>query len=327
LQIVHNSENIPADLKGGVVAIGNFDGVHRGHRAVLDTAMAISISEKIPALVLTFEPHPRTWFSPENPVFRLTPSAMKSEILGKLGFAAMIEQRFDGEFASRKASEFIDQVLLADMVTKHVVTGYDFHFGKARQGTPDFLKTAGDNKGFGVTLVEAMSDENGDVISSSRIRSALAEGDIALANALFGYVFRVGGVVIKGRQKGRLLGFPTANLLLSGETKLAHGIYAVRLMRKNGNIHDGVASYGRRPTFDNGEALLETFIFDFSDDIYGEPVTVFLHSRLRDEVKFNSVDALVDQMNLDADEARALLSAIAPDQGVWPQYSGTENGH
>lgn len=298
---------MPQALKGGVIAIGNFDGVHRGHRGVLDAALEIANSNKIPACVLTFEPHPRTWFRPEHPVFRLTPSAMKAQLLEDMGFDAMIEQQFNADFAGNSAADFISNILGRDLGASHVITGYDFHFGKARQGTPEFLKTEGRDAGFGVTLIEPVSDENSEIISSSRIRTALGEGDIALANGLLGYVFRVSGTIIKGKQLGRTLGFPTANLSLPSETTLSHGIYAVRVIRSDGSRHDGVASYGRRPTFDNGEALLETFLFDFSEDIYGEEITVFLHSKLRDEIKFDSADDLVTQMKMDADEARQLL--------------------
>ena len=298
---------MPEALKGGVIAIGNFDGVHRGHRGVLDAALKIANENKVSASVLTFEPHPRTWFRPENPVFRLTPSPMKAELLADLGFDAMIEQNFNADFAANSATMFIESVLGQDLGASHVITGYDFHFGKARQGTPDFLKAQGETAGFGVTLIEAVSDENDEVISSSRIRSALGDGNIGLANELLGYVFHIRGTVIKGKQLGRTLGFPTANLSLPSQTTLSHGIYAVHVIRANGDRHDGVASYGRRPTFENGEALFETFFFDFSEDLYGEELTVFLHEKLRDEVKFESADDLVVQMKKDAEETRHIL--------------------
>ncbi|PCI04043.1 MAG: bifunctional riboflavin kinase/FMN adenylyltransferase [Hyphomicrobiales bacterium] len=317
---------MPDALKGGVIAIGNFDGVHRGHRGVLDAALEVAKRNNVPACVLTFEPHPRTWFRPEHPVFRLTPSAMKAELLESLGFDAMIEQRFDGDFAGNSAIAFIEEFLGRDLAASHVITGYDFHFGKKRQGTPEMLAKEGKAAGFDVTLIEAISDENREVISSSRIRAALGEGDIALANGLLGYGFRLRGTVIEGKKLGRELGFPTANILLPAETTLAYGIYAVRVIRKNGDRHDGVASYGRRPTFENGEALFETFLFDFSGDLYGEELTVYLHSKLRDEVKFENADDLIEQMKIDDNEARQFLQGLPENAGLWPQYAQALDG-
>lgn len=305
---------IRPDLRGGVVAIGNFDGVHRGHRAVLERALALAEAAGRPAEVLTFEPHPRTVFSPAHPLFRLTPPQMKAKILGHLGFACVFEQHFDTNFAALSAEEFIERVLIKDLGVAHVVTGFDFHFGKGRRGTPGMLAETASHHGFAVELVDAFSDEGGDVVSSSRIRALLAEGNVVEANGLLGYRFSVTAEIVHGKKLGRTLGFPTANMALPHETALAPGIYAVRLRRADGSLHDGVASFGRRPTTDEPDAplLLETFIFDGTHDLYGETCAVSLFGYLRPELKFDGLDALVAQMKADTDEARALLSGVTP---------------
>lgn len=318
--VVKNARNLPSDLRGGVVAIGNFDGVHRGHRSVLDVALNVGRKKSIPCLVLTFEPHPRTWFKPEQPVFRLTPSGLKCDLLAKLGFEGVVEEPFDADFSSRSAEEFVLDILIRDLGVSHVVVGHDFHFGKARKGTPQFLGEMGKRHDFGVELIEAVTSRDDRIISSSRIRDALSKGDISLANRLLGYAYRVSGKVIKGQQLGRTLGFPTANLALPVEATLAHGIYAVRVQFEDGTMGDGVASYGRRPTFDNGPALLETFLFDFDENLYDREITVYLHSWLREELKFESGDALVEQMKKDSTEARTFLNSLPQNSGLIPVY-------
>ena len=304
---------LPAHLRGGVVAIGNFDGVHRGHQAVLERALAEAGRRGVPALVLTFEPHPRKVFRPDMPLFVLTPPPMKARLLSHLGFAALVEQPFTRAFAGLSAEAFVTDVLERNLGITHAVTGFDFHFGKDRQGGPAFLMAAGERHGFGVTLVDAFRDEGAEVVSSSRIRALLCEGEVAEAAGLLGYRFTVESEVIGGQQLGRTLGFPTANMRLSPEAELKEGIYAVRFRRADGTLHDGVASFGRRPTVDDhGAPLLETFVFDFSDDLYGETCEVSFFGFLRTEVKFDGLDALVAQMQRDEAEARALLAGVSP---------------
>lgn len=308
---------LPQHLRGGVVAIGNFDGVHRGHQAVLGRALEEAERRGVPALVLTFEPHPRKVFRPDQPLFVLTPPPMKARLLSLLGFDAMVEQAFTRAFAAQSPETFITDVLERCLGVTHVVTGFDFHFGKDRQGGPAYLMEAGERHGFGVTLVDAFRDEGTDVISSSRIRKLLTERDVAAAAGLLGYRFTVEAEVVGGQQLGRTLGFPTANMALPADTALRHGIYAVRFRRADGTLHDGVANFGRRPTVDdNGAPLLETFVFDFSGDLYGETCAVSLFGRLRGEVKFDGLDALVAQMKRDDAEARALLSGVRPLSGL-----------
>ena len=304
---------LPAHLRGGVVAIGNFDGVHRGHQAVLERALAEAGRRGAPALVLTFEPHPRKVFRPDMPLFVLTPPPMKARLLSHLGFAALVEQPFTRAFAGLSAEAFVTDVLERNLGITHAVTGFDFHFGKDRQGGPAFLMAAGERHGFGVTLVDAFRDEGAEVVSSSRIRALLCEGEVAEAAGLLGYRFTVESEVIGGQRLGRTLGFPTANMRLSPEAELKEGIYAVRFRRADGTLYDGVASFGRRPTVDdNGAPLLETYVFEFSGDLYGEICDVSFFGFLRPEVKFDGLDALVAQIKRDETEARALLAGVSP---------------
>ncbi|WP_296746052.1 bifunctional riboflavin kinase/FAD synthetase [Mesorhizobium sp.] len=304
---------LPAHLRGGVVAIGNFDGVHRGHQSVLERALAEARRRGVPALVLTFEPHPRKVFRPEMPLFVLTPPPMKARLLTQLGFAALVEQQFTRDFASLSADAFVTGVLESNLGISHAVTGFDFHFGKDRQGGPAFLMAAGERHGFGVTLVDAFRDEGAEVVSSSRIRGLLCDGRVEEAAGLLGYRYTVESEVIGGQRLGRTLGFPTANMRLSPEVTLREGIYAVRFRRADGTLHDGVASFGRRPTVDdNGAPLLETFVFDFSGDLYGETCQVSFFGFLRPELKFDGLDPLVAQMKNDEAEARALLAGVRP---------------
>ncbi|WP_296065203.1 bifunctional riboflavin kinase/FAD synthetase [uncultured Agrobacterium sp.] len=316
MTVFHRNEQkepLPEALRGGVVAIGNFDGVHRGHRAVLDRALELAEARGVPAMVLTFEPHPRSVFRPDTPVFRLTPAPLKARILEAIGFRSVIEYPFDREFSQRSAEEFVQSILIDWLHASAVVTGFDFHFGKGREGGPAFLMEAGKRHGFDVTLVDAFRDEGADVVSSSRIRSLLCEGDVAGAAGLLGYRFTVESEVIGGQKLGRTLGYPTANMALAPETELKAGIYAVRFRRPDGSIRDGVASFGYRPTVtDNGAALLETFVFDFSGDLYGEVCSVSFFGHLRDELKFDGLDPLVAQIRRDEEEARAMLSGVRP---------------
>ena len=312
-QRVSGDATVPAELRGGVVAIGNFDGVHRGHQAVLQRALEQAARHGAPALVLTFEPHPRTVFRPNVPLFILTPPAVKARLLAGLGFDAVVEQPFTREFAGQSAEEFVTRILDRNLGISHAVTGFDFHFGKNRQGGPAFLMQSGERHGFAVTLVDPFRDEGAEIVSSSRIRDLLREGDVVQAAGLLGYRFTVEEKVVRGKQLGRTLGFPPANMKLADTTELKHGIYAVRLRRANGTLHDGVASFGRRPTVDeHGVTLLETFVFNFSGDLYGETCEVSFFGYLRGEERFDGLDALTAQMKRDEAEAKALLSGVRP---------------
>ncbi|MCV0395357.1 MAG: bifunctional riboflavin kinase/FAD synthetase [Rhizobiaceae bacterium] len=311
--VLNGPAGLPARLRGAVVAIGNFDGVHRGHQAVLERALDQARALSAPAILLTFEPHPRKFFRPDLPLPRLTPAPVKAALAQALGLDAVIVAPFDATFAAQTAEAFVTGILVGDLGVVHAVTGFDFHFGRNRQGGPAFLMDAGERLGFGVTLVDAYRDEGAEVISSSRIRELLASGEIAGANGLLGYRYTVEAPVIGGERLGRTLGYPTANMSIHEDCPLAPGIYAVRFRRADGSLHDGVASYGRRPTVtENGAPLLETFLFGFEGDLYGETARVSLFGFLRGEEKFASLDALTDQMRRDEAEARALLSGVRP---------------
>jgi len=312
---VRSGETAAAPFRNGVIAIGNFDGVHRGHRAVLAGAKAIAMKGETarPLGVLTFEPHPRTVFRPDAPMFRLTPEPVKRAVLDVLGVDLAAILTFDKAFASQEAEHFVEAVLIESLGAAHVVVGYDFAFGKGRRGNPDLLHEIGAARGFGVTVVEAHTDEGGDAVSSSTIRAALAHGDLGLANEQLGYRWFVAAEIIHGEKRGRDLGYPTANMRLGADCRLKHGIYAVR-MRVDGTVRNGVASYGRRPQFDNGAPLLETFVFDFAGDLYGKTAEVEFVAYLRPELTFEGADwraQLIAQMDRDSEDARAALAALA----------------
>lgn len=302
---------IPANLRGAIVVIGNFDGLHAGHRVIIQHALDLAAGE-VPVLALTFEPHPRSVFNPAEPVFRLSPMQEKASLLKACGLQGVLNWSFSKDFASLSAQTFVDNVLIQHLSASHVVVGYDFHFGKGREGSPAFLFSAGQNAGFGVTVVPQVTLPDGLAVSSSAIRAHLQSADILAANSELGYRWFVQSEVIHGEKRGRELGYPTANMTLPSHCKLALGIYAVSIRRQDGTVHDGVASYGRRPQFDNGDPLLETHLFDFSDDLYGETLMVTFHDYLRGEAKFDGIDALVAQMDDDCVRARKVLSQARP---------------
>ncbi len=308
-----NLAALPESHRNSVVAIGNFDGVHRGHQAVLEKALDIARSTGRPAIVYTFEPHPKSFFKPEKPVDRLTPAAEKARILELMGFDGVVEQHFDAKFAHLTAEEFVKHILCENFHASAVVTGSDFHFGSKRVGTPDYLADCGKKLGFAVVKVPPFCDENGQVISSSRIRALLVDGKVEEAAGLLGYHYTVCSKVIHGAKLGRTLGFPTANMALPEETGLAFGIYAIRFRRSDGTLFDGVASFGKRPTVEgDGVPLLESFLFSFDGNLYDETASVSFYSYLRGEKKFDGLQPLIAQMNKDKEEAEAALSAASP---------------
>jgi riboflavin kinase / FMN adenylyltransferase len=300
-------DHAPADaLRGAVVAIGNFDGVHRGHRAVIAAALHRAKALGQPAAALTFEPHPRAFFNPSEPLFRLTDEAAKLRLLASTGLDGAIVLTFDAALANLTAAEFVSRILVERFAVSGAVIGFNFHFGLSRAGSPDFLAAEGKRRGFAVEVVPRFED-NGRPVSSGPIRDALAAGRLADATELLGFPWFVSGEVIHGDRRGRQLGFPTANLRLADGCKLRHGIYAVRAA-VGGRRYDGVASFGRRPMFDAGTVLLEVHLFDFAADLYGQSIDVAFIDWLRDEQKFASNEALVRQMEQDSRAARAALT-------------------
>ncbi len=308
-------DRIPGALRGGVVAVGNFDGVHQGHQALLGHARAEATRLSVPAVALTFEPHPRTVFRPETPVSRLTPIDAKARLLAALGIDGLVVVAFDRAFAATPAEDFVNTILSDGLALKGAVVGYDFHFGKGRSGTPDMLREAGARLGFAVEVVKPVGEADGVLFASTDIRQALAEGDIARANRLLGYRWFVIGTVVGGERRGRELGYPTANLPVP-DCGLAQGIYAVRVRTPDGAERDGVASYGRRPTFDNGAPLLEVHLFDFAGDLYGKTLAVSFLAWLRAEKKFASAKELIAAMDADSAAARAVQATAGPGGGL-----------
>jgi len=297
----------PADaLRGAVVAIGNFDGVHRGHKAVIGAALARAASLRRPAAALTFEPHPRAFFNPGEPLFRLTDEAAKLRLLAATGLDGAIVLTFDAALAQLTAEQFVTRVLVERFAVSGAAIGFNFHFGARRSGSPGFLLEEGRKHGFAVDVVPRFEDA-GRPVSSGPIRAALAAGQLDRAAEFLGYPWFVSGTVIHGDKRGREFGFPTANLQLDAACGLRHGIYAVRVAA-GGRRYDGVASFGRRPTFDNGAVLLEVFLFGFSGDLYGASIDVAFIEWLRDERVFASATALVQQMQEDARLAREALA-------------------
>lgn len=298
----------PPGLDGAVAAIGNFDGLHRGHVAVIERAKVLAKKLHRPCVILTFEPHPTDFFKGPNTIFRLTPHGLKANMLERLGIDGMIVMTFDKALACLPAEAFVTEILLRRLRIRAVVAGYDFHFGAGRSGSPAFLRQAGGRHGFSVEIVERIATHTADqATSSTATRAALEAGDAALAARLLGHPFSIAGKVIAGQKLGRTLGFPTVNLLPDPSCRLRHGVYAVRVVVGT-NTWDGVASYGRRPTFDNGQALLEAFLFDFSGDVYGETIEILFIGWIRPETKFDSAAALVQQMKRDATQAIEILS-------------------
>jgi riboflavin kinase / FMN adenylyltransferase len=306
----------PKALAGAVVAIGNFDGVHRGHRAVIARAQALARRLGKPCAVLTFEPHPSDYFGGAGTIFRLTSRDAKAHRMAELGLDGMFVLTFDAALAQLDAESFLRDVLARRLGAGAVVVGYDFHFGARRSGTPAFLREAGPKLAIEVEIVEkVVADEEGslDAVSSTATREALQCGDVRAAAALLGHYWSLTGPVIHGAKLGRQLGYPTANLAVDPSCRLRHAIYAVEIAldgnRLDGVRLKGVASFGRRPTVDNGPPLLEVFIFDFAEDLYGRDIEVFFVAFLRGEQKFESLDALVAQIRRDEEQARKILGA------------------
>src|SRR3954451_9018919 len=299
---------------GAVVAMGNFDGVHLGHRAVIAAALEMAKRHGRPALAVTFEPHPRRFFSPNTPQFRLTDETAKLRLLAGTGLAGAVVMTFDKARAGTSAQDFIHHDLIERLAISGIAVGYDFHFGKGRVGSPSLL--VGEAPRLGIEVdVQPHVDIEERPVSSSAIRMALAEGEIAGATAMLDGPWFVTGEVIHGEKRGRDLGYPTANIRLDNNCGLKHGIYAVRVGRGDRRF-EGVASFGRRPTFDNGAPLLEVFLFDFTGDLYGAVLDVAFIAFIRDELKFTDIEALVRHMDDDSARAKAALAA-AP--GMFPK--------
>lgn len=302
-------DHVPAALRGGFVAIGNFDGFHRGHQHVFAALGARARAAGRPALVLTFEPHPRDVFAPAPFMFRLTDAAAKARLAEALGLDGLVVMPFDRPFSQIEAEDFVRRFLVEGLAVSGVIVGADFQFGRGRRGTPDFLREALADRRCTVEVLDLLP-EAGEPISSSRIRAALGAGDLAGANALLGYHWFVEGEVVHGDRRGRELGFPTANVAEPVGFGLAQGIYAVRGLL-DGRLLDGVAAYGK-PMFNNQRPPFETHFFDFSEDIYGRRVSIALMGHIRGQQVFGGLDELIAAIASDSREARRVLAGVQP---------------
>jgi riboflavin kinase/FMN adenylyltransferase len=298
-------QTIAAQWQGGAVALGNFDGVHRGHQALIDRTVEQAKVLNAPVVALTFEPHPRRFFVPDTGPFRLTLPPAKRRLLEQYGVQAVLAQRFDEAFAALSPDAFVDDVLLKGLAARHVVCGYDFTFGARRGGNVEMLREQGRQKGFGVTVLDPVMRE-GEIYSSTSIREALRAGWISEASELLGHSWEIEGEIELGDQRGRTIGFPTANVALGEHLRPRFGVYAVRAL-VDGQWRPAVANLGRRPTFGKLKENFEVHLFDFSDDLYGKVLRVALIEFIRPEMKFGGLDQLKAQIAADAEAARRLL--------------------
>ncbi len=301
---------VPQRLRGSILALGNFDGFHLGHQAVVNRAIARGFHERRPVVIATFDPHPVRFFKPDVPAFRLTSLEQRERLFQQAGADAMLVFQFDADLAATGAEEFVSEILAERIGAAGIVTGTDFTFGRGRTGNAELLRELSEEHGI---AAEAMASVllDGEPVSSSRIREALAAGDPGTATHLLTRPFAVEAVVEHGDGRGRELGYPTANLSLGRYQRPAYGIYAVSVRLDDGSEHCGVASFGVRPTFEPEKELLEACLFDWSGDLYGRTIEVSLIAFIRPEEKFDSAESLVIQMREDEAKARRMLEVVA----------------
>jgi len=314
MRIIRHFEKPPKSLTGACVVIGNFDGVHRGHQAVIGRAADFARGRYMPVIAMTFEPHPRRFFRPNDEPFRLTPFRTKFAQISALGVDAMLVVKFDHRFSQLTGTEFIDRVLVDGLQARHVVVGYDFTFGRDRGGNTEMLAARGAKAGFTFNAVEPVASADEVIYSSTAIRNHLREGKPGHAAALLGRPFEIEGRVTDGDKIGRTIGFPTANILLNNYIKPAFGIYAVRVgIGEGDNItwKDAVANLGTRPTVGGTYPLLEPHIFDFTGDLYGQRIRVAFIEYIRPEIRYEKIEEMTRQMENDCDVARRILKTRA----------------
>ena len=299
---------LPPLYRGAVIALGNFDGFHRGHQAVAKAALDWAKAEGRPGIIATFDPHPVRYFAPDTPPFRLTTLDQREDLFAAAGADAMLVFRFDRTLAQTTAEQFVAGLLAARLGAAGVVTGEDFTFGQGRAGNVAVLAQLAQQEGLTARAVGPVA-EHGEIVSSSRIRDALKAGDCAAAGDLLTRPFAIRGIVQHGAKLGRTIGFPTANLDMASYLRPRYGIYAVTERLPDGSVVPGAANLGIRPSFDPPLELLETYLFDWSGDLYGAEIEVLLHQHLRDEAKFASLEELTAQMTRDCEQARGILQA------------------
>ena len=308
MRIVRDWRGLSDADRGAAVAVGAFDGVHRGHQAVIAGARDAAERLGAPLGVVSFDPHPRRWFQRDAAPFRLMTAEQMAEALEPLGVDILYLLPFDGEMAGMTDAEFAERVLSDGLGVRHAAVGFDFTFGKGRSGSPEALKTYGERLGFTVSVAERLDDADGLKLSSSAVREALKAGDMRRAAAILGRPFAIRGEVIHGDKRGRTIGVPTANIALGDYMRPAYGVYATRSRLADGRIVDGVASLGVRPMYALETPLLEVWLFDFDGDLYGQTVETELVAWLRGEERFDGLDALKAQIEADAAAARAVLA-------------------
>jgi riboflavin kinase/FMN adenylyltransferase len=309
VQVVTDWRDLPEDLRGAAVAIGAFDGVHRGHQAVIVAARQAAERLGAPLAVVSFAPHPRRWFQPEAAPFRLMTTDQMARALVPLGVERLYLLPFDVDMAAMTDEQFAVEVLGSGLGIRHAAVGFDFTYGKGRSGSPEGLRRHGKQLGFTVSVIDRLDDPDGLKLSSSAVREALKAGDMARAATILGRPFAIQGEVVHGEKRGRTIGVPTANVRLGEYMRPAYGVYATRTRMADGRIVGGVANLGIRPMFEIEEPLLEVWLLDFSGDLYGQIIETELVALLRGEMNFDSLHALKAQIDADAAAARAVLPA------------------
>lgn len=307
IEVIREWRNLPDTLKGAAVAVGAFDGVHRGHQAVIASARQAAESLGVPLGVVSFHPHPRRLFQPDVAPFGLMTPDQMARALEELGVERLYLLPFDRDMAGLSDEGFARQVLSEGLGIKHAAVGFDFTFGKGRSGSPDLLAQYGQSLGFGVSVTERKDDADGLKLSSSAVREALKAGDMDRATAILGRPFAIQGEVIHGDKRGRTIGVPTANIAMPGYMRPAYGVYATRTKLPDGRVINGVANLGIRPMYEIEEPLLEVWLFDFNESLYGQTVETELVAFLRGEMKFDGLEPLKVQIEKDARQARAIL--------------------
>lgn len=316
MRIFRHVAGLPDFVRESSVAIGNFDGVHLGHQAVIDEAAAHAQKHGSAMSVITFDPHPRRYFRPEEPPFQLTPLRSKVRRFKAIGVEQLLVVHFDTETSQLTHQQFVDTFIFGGFKAQHVTVGYDFVFGAGRGGDVDYLRARAEQDGFGLSAIEPVKDASETIYSSTNIRNSLTDGNPLGAARLLGRPWEVEGRVIKGDQRGRQIGFPTANIALDDYVEPALGVYAVWAGIEEAGVttwHMGCANIGRRPTFDKNDVNCEVYIFDFTDDIYDKLLRVALVEYIRPEKKFDGIAQLREQIALDSHDARGLLESIGPD--------------
>ncbi|MDB2415235.1 bifunctional riboflavin kinase/FAD synthetase [Rickettsiales bacterium] len=305
MEIIFDYQNIPEKAKKSVAALGNFDGFHKGHKTIIDNCHNIARAKNTPTSIITFEPHPVSLFKPDSEPFRITTFEQKAALIEKCGVDYLFCMKFDKGFSNISADDFIEKILIGDLDVSHVVIGYDFIFGHNRQGNAEFLKERLDAHNIGFSQLEAIGSSD-ITYSSSKVREYIKVGDLSKVRQILGHNFKISGKIIKGDQRGRQIGFPTANIELGSYVRPARGVYAIKV-EIEGNLHIGVANFGIRPSFDGNKELLEVHIFDFSEDIYGIDIEVELVDYIREEKRFENIESLISKIKEDCNRAKAIL--------------------